>query len=346
MYAIDSIDPAEFREAVHNNNPYKPLYVKFKLVWTCNLRCVMCNHWRDRRAAPLKIERLRPIIDELAALGCRKIHVSGGEPTLHPDLDDFIAHATQNGMRVTMTTNATLIDKARARALADAGLHGANVSIDSPEKRLHEKIRGVKGSYKTTVRGLEYLSRYLPRVRINTVVTRTNYQSLVDLPDLAAERGASSINLIPVDIHTPDVRPLAARHLIDYNRNVAPVIAEKALTYGLIKHRRAAYPFGVTREDMQRSKRAEYGQTYYSTHRCYAPWTHALIDHVGQVMICCMLRENPILGDLREQTFTEIWTGEAFRKLRQRANLAEPLYPACNGCDMFIRRNKQLDAMV
>lgn len=345
MYAVKDIDPNTFQEAVASGQPYKPLYVKFKLVWTCNLRCVMCNHWRDRRAAPLRIEKLRPILDDLAELGTRKVHLSGGEPTLHPDLLAFIEHAANLGMRVSMTTNATLIDKEKAKALISAGLKGVNVSLDSPERRLHEKIRGVDGCYKQTVQGIEYLAHYLNdgKVRINTVVTRKNYHSLIDLPDFAARVGAGSINLIPVDIHTPEVKPLGAAQLQTYNQQVAPVIAEKGMAYGLLKHPREAYPFGITIDELKLSKQGYYAQGYYQAHRCYAPYTHALIDHEGRVLVCCMLREAPVLGDLRQQSFREIWYGEVFAELRQQQTA---LFDACHHCDMFTAKNRMLDLLL
>lgn len=348
MYGLHEIaaDSDQFRDAVLKALPYKPVYVKFKLVWTCNLRCVMCNHWRDRREAPLRIDRLREIVDELAAMGCRKIHITGGEPTLHPDLNAFIAHISGHDIRVTMTSNASLIDKDRAKALANAGLYGVNISIDSPDRRIHDRIRGVKGSWRSAVAGASLLARYLKpgKVRINSVVGRKNYLSMVDLPDLAIQIGAGSINLIPIDIHTPDVRPLSLHQIRQFNSEVAPVVAEKALTAGLIRHRRAAYPFGHSDREIAHSHQARYGFGYYDHHRCYVPWTHALIDHVGQVMVCCMLRESPVLGDLREQSFADIWSGERYAQLRSQPEL--PLFPACRHCDMFIDKNRRLDALV
>lgn len=346
MYALQTIDGEAFSEAVVNGQPYQPLYVKFKLVWTCNLRCVMCNHWRDRRAPPLRIDRLRSIVDELAALGCRKIHITGGEPTLHPDLIAFIAHITAHNIRVTMTTNATLIDKPLAKALAGAGLAGVNVSIDSPDRQIHDRIRGVHGSWKAAVRGARYLSRALKpgKMRINAVIGRKNYRTMIDLPDFALHVGAGAINLIPMDIHTAEARPLNAHQIHEFNREIAPLVAEKALAAGLIRHRHAAFPFGMSEAEIDHSRSALYAQGYYEQHRCYAPWTHALIDHEGQVLVCCMLRERPVLGSLREQSFHDIWTGENFARLRAQTDL--PLFPMCRHCDMFIAQNQRLDALV
>ena len=50
--ALIAADASAFRAAVRAGRPYRPLYVKLKLVWDCNLRCEMCLHWRARSDPP------------------------------------------------------------------------------------------------------------------------------------------------------------------------------------------------------------------------------------------------------------------------------------------------------
>ena len=59
MYNFEQIeaDHETFRSAVLNARPYRPLYVKIKVFYGCNLKCEMCNHWRDVRPAPVSAER-------------------------------------------------------------------------------------------------------------------------------------------------------------------------------------------------------------------------------------------------------------------------------------------------
>jgi MoaA/NifB/PqqE/SkfB family radical SAM enzyme len=344
MYALGEIaaDAPAFYTAVSKGQPYQPLYVKMKLVWDCNLRCGMCNHWRSKREPPLDIVRLETIVDELVALGSRKIHLSGGEPTLHSDLEALIAYMSEHGLRVTMTTNATLITRERGRSLAEAGLRGVNISLDSPEPRLHDRIRGVKGAWKRAIKGFRYLRRRMKKgkVRVNTVVGRLNYASLVDLPELVAELGADMLNLIPLDDHTGELQRLSKRQIKDYNEHIAPVIAEKSLALGLMPDARQAYPFGQTSREINLSRNGFYAQGFYDRCPCFAPWTHAMIDHVGRVSVCCMLREGPIMGDLRQQSFAEVWAGANYAALRASQTL--PLFPACRRCDDFLGENRQL----
>ncbi|MDY6782329.1 MAG: radical SAM protein [Cyanobacteriota bacterium] len=348
MNDIEAIvkDAGNFRRCVGKGHPYKPLYVKIKIVWACNLRCGMCNHWRDRVESPLDLDFYKTLVNELAELGCQKIHLTGGEPTLRPNLEEIIAHIRDRGIRPTMTTNATLIDGDRAYSLTQAGLRKVNISIDSPYPDIHDKIRGIPGAWTKATAGFQYLRPWLKsgRMQINTVVHQLNYLSLIDLPDFAVSLGADRINLIPMDEHTPDFQRLTLEQIQDYNQRIAPVIAEKGVKFGLIDNPKKAYIFGETAAEIEQSLTGRYAHSYYDSHLCFAPWTHALIDHIGQVSVCCMLPNSPIIGDLRSSSFTEIWNGEAYQALRNPTYL--PLFETCRNCDMFLENNRRLEELV
>lgn len=339
-------DARAFRQAVHQGSPYRPLYIKIKLIWSCNLRCAMCNHWRDPTDPPLDTDFYRGLIDELALLGTRKIHLTGGEPTLRPDLEDLIAHIQQRGLRATLTTNASLITAERARSLADAGLNKANISIDSPDPEVHDRVRGVTGAWQRTTQGFRYLRTHLKpgKMQINTVISTANYLSLGSLPKLATQLGADRIHLIPMDPHTPDLGCLSEAQIREYNRQVAPQIARGGLSQGLIQRREQAFPFGTQTGQIRRSAQGLYAQGYYDRHPCFAPWTHALIDHRGLVSVCCMSPHQPILGDLKIHSFQQIWTGSGFRELRRCQGL--PQLEACRHCDMFLDQNRRLARLI
>ena len=348
MYALDEIaeDWANFRAATLSGAPYRPLYVKMKVVWGCNLRCRGCNHWRERREPSLPLARMLEIVDELAGMGCRKIHLSGGEPVLRSDLEPLIAHIGARGMRATLTTNATLITRQRARSLAEAGLNGANISIDSPDPDTHDHMRGVHGAWRRTVKGARYLRRRLKKghLRINAVISRLNFASLARLPELAAELGADYLNLIPLDENTGDVRRLTKAQILDYNQQVAPFIAEKSLALGLMQRAGQAYPFGRTAAEIEQTKEGRYARGHYEAYPCFAPWTHALIDHQGRVNVCCMLRAAPVMGDLTCQSFSQVWGGPPYQALRGEKRA--PLFEGCRRCDDFLEENRQLHRLL
>ncbi|EFO80463.1 elongator protein 3/MiaB/NifB, putative [Oscillochloris trichoides DG-6] len=338
-------DPAPFRHAVASRSAYRPLYVKIKLTFACNLRCAMCRHWREERPPPLPLTHWQHLIDDLAALGCRKLHFSGGEPLLAPYLPDLVAQATRLGIRVTLTTNGTLLEKTLARHLVEAGLRGVNISLDSPIRKIHDRLRGVPGAWKATLRGVRHIVRAAPRgkisIRLNTVVSRGNYRSLLGLPDLAADLGVAAINLIAVDAQDSPGLALRQRDLRDYNARIAPHLAQRGMQLGLIQHPDQVYVFGNEDADSAHALNGHYARGFYQQHPCYAPWVHSLIDFNGRVYLCCMTRENmPPLGDLTQQRFSQIWQGAAYSQARQMMH--PPTLPQCQCCDNFIAINQAL----
>jgi MoaA/NifB/PqqE/SkfB family radical SAM enzyme len=347
MYNLPQIaeEKDELRAAILHACAYKPIYVKIKVNYGCNLKCEMCKHWRETREPPIPMERFTELISELAELGCQKVHFSGGEPMLRPGLPDLVEHATALGIRVTMTTNGTLIDKVKAKRLVEAGLRGVNISIDSPIRKMHEKIRGVEGSFKQTTRAVELFNKYSHKgkltVRINTVVGRSNYETLATLPDLAHQLGADGINLIPVDDHCGEHLSMRKKDIALFNAEIAPVIDQRARELGITIADEDAYPFGRGDMDVKLGRAGRYAFGYYNTRPCYAPWTHSLIDFNGLVYVCCMTREQiQPLGDVRKQSFKEIWEGAAYRHIR--LNMHPPALKPCQRCDDFIEENKKI----
>jgi MoaA/NifB/PqqE/SkfB family radical SAM enzyme len=365
MYQVERLQdegPA-LREAVQKAEPFRPLMVKIKLLWNCNLACGMCDYSRQARPTLLTCELLTHALADLAALGCRKVHFSGGEPTLRRDLPDLIAYARRLKLRVTLTTNGTLLTPELCKQLVKAGLNSVCVSIDSPRRSIHDRMRGMPGALKETVAGVRTLRRMAkacgskllsdgpslnddptsgkpgPAIRINTVVCRENYATLHELPDLAEAIGAQELLLMPVDDPSGALL-LNKRRLLDYNRRIAPALADRALALGLMRDAREAYPFGTTREELAASREGNYARGLYERQPCYAPWMHALINADACVAPCCSA-PRMVLGDLRQQSFAEIWQGDAYGRLRQGMRDGMPLRN-CAECDMFMAENQTL----
>ena len=347
MYNSDEIQANKgvMQEAVLNARPFKPLYVKMKVFYGCNLKCEMCNHWRETREAPVSAARFEEIIRELGELGTKKLHISGGEPMLRPQVPELVELASSLGIKVTMTTNGTLVDKVKAKRLVEGGLRGVNISIDSPLRKMHEKIRGVEGSFKVTTKAAELFNRYKHKgklsIRINTVVSRTNFQTLETLPELGHELGADGINLIPVDDHCGEILSMRKKDIALFNAEIAPKIAGRAMELGLIVSDEEAFPFGRTESEVRLGRAGRYAFGYYDKHPCYAPWTHSLIDFNGNVYVCCMTRERiPPIGNIKNQSFKEIWESTAYQRIRLKMH--PPALRPCRRCDDFIGENKKI----
>ena len=96
----------------------------------CNLSCTYCNEYDDF-SKPIPLDTIRERIDQLADLGTSIVTLSGGEPLLHPDLDDIIRRMRERGVIAGMITNGYLLTADRIKRLNDAGLDHMQISIDN-----------------------------------------------------------------------------------------------------------------------------------------------------------------------------------------------------------------------
>jgi cyclic pyranopterin phosphate synthase len=181
-------------------------YLRISVTDHCNLRCVYCMPLRGLRFAPAD-ELLTAAEIELVArvaveLGFRKFRLTGGEPTLRPDIVDIVHRvASVPGTEdVAMTTNAILLPRL-ARPLAEAGLRRLNIHVDTlhPE-RLKKLMRfGTLQEIEEGIAAAEAAG--LVPIKINCVVTRDyNDLDVVDLARRAHDRGwhVRFIELMPL----------------------------------------------------------------------------------------------------------------------------------------------------
>src|SRR6202046_3840656 len=96
----------------------------------CNLACTYCNEYDDV-SDPVPVDEMLRRIDDLGRLGASLITISGGEPLLHPELDQIIARIRRTGAIAGMITNGYLLMPDRIKRLNAAGLDHMQISIDN-----------------------------------------------------------------------------------------------------------------------------------------------------------------------------------------------------------------------
>jgi MoaA/NifB/PqqE/SkfB family radical SAM enzyme len=112
-----SSDPTSFHQALASGAPFRTFFVKVKPTLRCNLRCVMCNMWRQRRKSLLSLPVMQALADELVELGTTKVHLTGEEVLLHPKIFEIIGSLYRRGLQVSLTSNGTLLDDEHATRL-------------------------------------------------------------------------------------------------------------------------------------------------------------------------------------------------------------------------------------
>ena len=142
-----------------------PILAHIVPIRRCNLSCAYCNEY-DSASKPVPAARMMERIARLGELGTTIITISGGEPLLHPDLDELIAKVRETGAIAGLITNGYLLTPERVRRLNRAGLDHLQISIDNVTP---DEVS--KKSLKVLDRKLQVLAAHaLFHVNINSVV--------------------------------------------------------------------------------------------------------------------------------------------------------------------------------
>lgn len=331
------------RLSLIENDPLQQTQVlsaKIKLLWQCNLACVFCS--LPRPSTPVSREKVSEILRSLKSRGLLKIHFSGGEAFLHPQINQIIEDAVGLGLQVNLTSNGTLITKETARMIVDSGVHSISISLDGASAKTHDKIRGVKGAFKSTIRAIGYLakmSKKRPVIRVNTVLTSRNVNELAGIHTLL-----QSINekikwkLIPVDTSDKTLR---------VNAKTILRIMEASQEWRSLD----IPPFHIFGGLMDAGRlsaaaRGEYGAAIRRGRICYAPWLTLFIDASGRAYPCCMTRGRiPAYGDVNRDRVDVALSGENAQMARM--NMASGHAPAiCGKCDDFVAENSAIARLI
>jgi radical SAM protein with 4Fe4S-binding SPASM domain len=147
------------------------------VVWTtsrrCNLHCQHCYTASEDRPyeGELSTEEGFCLLDDLADFKVPALLMSGGEPLYRPDFPELARHAAKRGLRVTVSTNATLLDEKMAAVLKDVGVTYVGISLDGrPET--HDYFRGVSGAYERTINGIRAARKAGLKVGLRLTLTR------------------------------------------------------------------------------------------------------------------------------------------------------------------------------
>jgi cyclic pyranopterin phosphate synthase len=186
-------------------------YLRISVVDHCNLRCVYCMPLDARRSAIgthwLAPAELEMVVRAAVGVGFRKIRLTGGEPTLRPDLLEIVERiaAIEGVGDLALTTNGILLPRLATR-LARAGLRRVNIHIDTLDADRLAKIMRF-GTLAEIWAGIEAAEAAgLTPVKLNTVVTRGfNDEDVVDLAALTLDHPwhVRFIELMPLGVGEP-----------------------------------------------------------------------------------------------------------------------------------------------
>lgn len=300
--------------------------VAWEVTRNCNLNCIHCRAAAGLgpHEGELDTRTCLRILDEIAEAGNPIVILTGGEPLLRPDIFQIARYGTDKGLRMVMAPNGTLITEEVAGRLAAAGIQRISVSIDGASPEAHDRFRGVEGAFEGALKGIGMAKSAGIEFQVNTTITQQNLDSLPAIQQLAIELGAVAHHIFLL-VPTGRGKYIIEQEITakEYEEALNWFYDQKELSSLQLKATCAPHYYRILR---QRAK-AEGKKVDFKTHGldavtrgCLGGTGFCFISHIGIVQPCGFLTLN--CGDLRKQTFSEIWSGsEVFLSLRNFDNL-------------------------
>jgi radical SAM protein with 4Fe4S-binding SPASM domain len=183
-------------DAPFSDRPSAPYRMDLALTYRCNNNCAHCYNARERNHPELSTGQWKHILDRLWEIGVPHIVFTGGEPTLRDDLPELIAHAEHNGQITGINTNGRrLKDRGFLQALVDAGLDHAQITLESHDAQIHDRMVRAAGAWQDTVAGLRAVLDTKLYVMTNTTMLRHNAPYLAETLEFLAQVGVPTVGL-------------------------------------------------------------------------------------------------------------------------------------------------------
>lgn len=179
-----------------------PFALLAELTHRCPLRCAYCSNpvALVPGSAELPTDVWRRVFSEAAALGVAHVHLSGGEPLNRADLVELVAVCRAEGLYSNLITSGIGMSQARARALSDAGLNSAQLSIQGIDEATTVAIAGREALTVKRRSAEAIIAAGLP-LSMNVVLHRGNLDQLESVIRLCVDWGASRLELANVQYY-------------------------------------------------------------------------------------------------------------------------------------------------
>src|SRR6187551_1871978 len=329
-----------------------PVGAVYEATMRCNLHCEFCyvidflnieGEWRQE----MSLDRLRQAFPDQPGF---QVSLTGGEIFMRKDIMSVLDLFREKGYSCGyLTTNGTIISDERAEALADLAAAGflkhISVSVDGPGD-LHDKARGLKGTFERTTAGLRRLQEAARRkgaplrVSINTTVAHESLDALDQMVDVAEQLGVDAIGLNHLMFSTPEevaetVRLIGAEDASVIATFITP---DPGLDIEMVRRKVGALQDKCRRKnvlfDFRPKVHPQLIDNYYTPGaklegRCLYPFLHARVSFSGKVYFCPFIRVE--VGDLTTSSLEDVWNSETYVSMRKQL-VEHGIFPVCRRC--------------
>lgn len=288
-----------------------PFTISFEPTTACNLRCPECPSGLrafSRETGNLKEDFFRKTINEISENLMYLIFYFQGEPYINPKFLDMVKYAKDKGIYTITSTNAHFLNTENAKKTIESGLDRLIISIDGTTQETYESYR-IEGDLQKVIEGAKnivYWKKELksktPHVIFQFLVVKPNEHQISDVYELAKEIGVDEVKLKTAQIYDYEM-----------GNNLIPSI-----------------------EKYSRYKKGKDGKYFIKNellNHCWKLWHSCVITWNGIVVPCCFDKDAAYrLGNLKEQTFKQIWQNQNYQTFRKLIIQGRDKIEICKNC--------------
>jgi len=329
------------RGALHGTTVGSGPVVVWNSTRTCNLKCVHCYMDADARKyqGELTTEEAKRFIDDLAEFRVPVLLFSGGEPLIRQDFFELAEYARDKGIRVTLSTNGTLITPEVAKRLKDIGVSYVGISLDGL-RDVNDKFRGKEGAFQAAMEGIQNCVAVGQRVGLRFTINRHNFEELDEIFDFIEEENIDRVCFYHLvysgrgnQMIDQDVTPEESRQAMDIIIRRTRDFEERGLKKEILtvdNHCDGVYLYlQALKEDPARAERIKGLIALNGGNRSGIAF--AEVDPYGNVHPD-QFTQHITFGNVRERKFGEIWTDLSHPVLAGLKNRKPLLKGRCAAC--------------
>jgi radical SAM protein with 4Fe4S-binding SPASM domain len=318
----------------------RPIVV-WNITRTCNLNCLHCYSDSEARkySGEVSTDEAKAVLDDLAGYRVPAVLFSGGEPLTRPDLFELIAYAVGKGLRVTLSTNGTLIDRETAQRLKDNRVTYAGISLDGIGET-NDHFRGKKGAFDAAVEGMRRCRAVGQKVGLRMTLTRHNCENINEIFDFIEAEGIERACFYHL-VYTgrgnvaDELRPGDVRRTMDTILKRTMDFHQRGLQKEILTvdhHADNAYIYLRVRErDPARAEQIYQWMKWNGGGANSSGVGISEIDWHGNVHPD-QFWQSATLGNIRERPFSQIWSDNSIPLLSQLRNRLPLLKGRCGVC--------------
>ena len=323
--------------------PCAPITLNLRITEKCNLKCLVCERSITKPKKELSEEKLLQIIDDAIKLGIKELHLDGsGELFVRKETSLKIMEKVKAyNIKGQIVTNATLLNDKDIKRIIKMGWDDVIISLDGPNAKIHDKLRGVKGAFEKTIKTLESFDKYKknlksekPIITIAAILTNDNYNKLSSIFELIKNYGINKFRLQVLHKRTDSTSQFKLNESEEKEfQESLKEIEQATLKYGIRALIKCFNDPEIVKKSFKmgeilKKDSEEYNQGLLSIH-CHQPWLYIGIREDGFVEPCAGSDFNK--ENINDKGLKDIWYGEFFKEIRNSLK-KKKFYTSCQTC--------------